>query len=1118
MSTKLMLTEFVVTNKFVPLNSKQEEKTILISTSPIPQEKITFKGKKKKFAEQEIILEKEEKEEFEKIKNSFQDPWIDLWNKKPEPKKEEQKEIVLIKENSNISTPKKNPLKWMKDEHVTNCYQCHLEFTVFNRRHHCRICGQIFCWNCSNYFIDGEKWNHTGQIRVCSFCFKITDKTNTKKAKASLKQIQGIISNLGEHYKDSPQLLHIEKDDEHVVSTPYEENLRTSLNTIQILDEKTSKHFMRIMEQHDSSNAKRLFDLAQIIVNSLSLLNKNSDITSYITIKKGMEDEIIQGVGISSKVTHRKMKKEFENAKILLLSCPIEFTRSESQIVHMENLIKQEESFLRILVDKIIEKKPNIIVCEHHIARTAQDFLFKENITLIINVKDKILQKISNATSCPIYDSIDKIKSLKEGGKVYIKEGLIVFKGLRGMESTIFLKNADPNLKKLLTFCVYSVYHLKLESQFFIDQQAVLKNYIEPERLISISPNCVIPEPTHPITKIGDLSNNWKKNPNLFDIFKHQSIISIFTKLTKGEKANHLLFNPEIIIIAFYSENDRSLGTYLEVKCFDPKNLESVLKIVRAYTHDRHRITVSVEQSNSSFETNDIMMWSCCKKCKCKTTPQKMSLESYKMSFGKFLETTFYNESLVLKNGDCEHSIYQDHIRHFSKKDIVVKFEYQRVEIHELAPPTVECKFDEKQRQIYFNCLHEGLIESCINKGYYKSVIEKAKNVSSIKEMNDFMVYNHHLVKESNESKNNIQILLESDSEGRIHLDWRERKEIEVLKYQPLLLGRNQLNTLLNEEEPLSIISYTLESNDYPDYFLLKNKTPKEIESIMNFNEKYHYKYTLKDDIQCTAYYAKQFAALRQQVLGGDDDFIISLSRTKGFNCSGGKSGSIFMKSWDERFIMKQISRTELNSFLDNGIAFFDYYSKVLFQKLPSLLVKIFGVYRITFTQKGKQVKYDVIIMENLFYSKNITKTFDLKGSERNRYQKDSSSVLLDENLLEIFFSGDPLLTKEPSKALLTMTLFNDTLFLVKQHIMDYSLLVGINPETHELIVGIIDYFRQYTWDKSLETWYKSATLIGNKNQIPTIIPPKSYATRFKEAMNRFFVLSPDKYTGLMKI
>lgn len=37
--------------------------------------------------------------------------------------------------------------------------------------------------------------------------------------------------------------------------------------------------------------------------------------------------------------------------------------------------------------------------------------------------------------------------------------------------------------------------------------------------------------------------------------------------------------------------------------------------------------------------------------------------------------------------------------------------------------------------------------------------------------------------------------------------------------------------------------------------------------------------------------------------------------------------------------------------------------------------------------------------------------------------------------------------------------------------VMDCSLLVGVDKEKHKLVLGIIDFMRQYTWDEHLETW-----------------------------------------------
>ncbi|KAJ8543044.1 hypothetical protein K7X08_005567 [Anisodus acutangulus] len=94
------------------------------------------------------------------------------------------------------------------------------------------------------------------------------------------------------------------------------------------------------------------------------------------------------------------------------------------------------------------------------------------------------------------------------------------------------------------------------------------------------------------------------------------------------------------------------------------------------------------------------------------------------------------------------------------------------------------------------------------------------------------------------------------------------------------------------------------------------------------------------------------------------------------------------------------------------------------------------------------------------------------------------------------------------AKRLLQRAVWNDTSFLASIDVMDYSLLVGVDEEKHELVLGIIDFMRQYTWDKHLETWVKTSGILGgSKTASPTVISPKQYKTRFRKAMSTYFLV-----------
>ena len=88
-------------------------------------------------------------------------------------------------------------------------------------------------------------------------------------------------------------------------------------------------------------------------------------------------------------------------------------------------------------------------------------------------------------------------------------------------------------------------------------------------------------------------------------------------------------------------------------------------------------------------------------------------------------------------------------------------------------------------------------------------------------------------------------------------------------------------------------------------------------------------------------------------------------------------------------------------------------------------------------------------------------------------------------------------------------------MFLQSVDVMDYSLLVGVDDERKELVLGIIDFMRQYTWEKQLETLVKAAGIFsGPKNASPSIISPKQYKKRFRKAMTAYFLTVPDHWSS----
>lgn len=271
-----------------------------------------------------------------------------------------------------------------------------------------------------------------------------------------------------------------------------------------------------------------------------------------------------------------------------------------------------------------------------------------------------------------------------------------------------------------------------------------------------------------------------------------------------------------------------------------------------------------------------------------------------------------------------------------------------------------------------------------------------------------------------------------------------------------------------------------------------------------------HLKYSFKDGasvMTCRIFYAEQFDALRKKC-GVAERIVESLSRCLKWDSKGGKTKSVFLKTLDDRLVLKSLSPVESSAFLRFAPGYFSIMAEALFHDLPSVIAKMVGFFQVLIKNPttGVDIRLDLLVTENLFYDRSPTRIFDLKGSMRNRKIQstgEQNEVLLDENMVEYIYES-PLFAREHSKKLLRASVWNDTLFLARQNVMDYSLMVAVDEDRKELVVGIIDCIRTYTWDKKLESWIKDRGFAGGGRNRPTVTSPKEYKNRFREAMARF--------------
>ncbi|GAB7366726.1 hypothetical protein MBLNU230_g0683t1 [Neophaeotheca triangularis] len=344
---------------------------------------------------------------------------------------------------------------------------------------------------------------------------------------------------------------------------------------------------------------------------------------------------------------------------------------------------------------------------------------------------------------------------------------------------------------------------------------------------------------------------------------------------------------------------------------------------------------------------------------------------------------------------------------------------------------------------------------------------------------------------------------------------------------------------IVREDEPSSVIALCLSSSDYltkvrefrshpnkhtrtksangnhaaPTTTFAEGEQQKAIEASLLSDTGTHMKYSFAHGqvkATCKIFYAESFDALRRRC-GVADRFVESLSRCLKWDSKGGKTKSIFLRTLDNRFVIKSLQEVELKAFTKFAPDYFAFMSYTLFHGVPSVIAKMFGLFQVIIKNPvtGVDFSYYLLVMENLFYERNPHRRFDLKGSMRNRKIESTGQpdeVLLDENLVETIFES-PLFVREHARKLLQASVWNDTLFLSKQNVMDYSLMAGFDDDRKELVVGIIDCIRTYTWDKKLESWIKDR----GKNK-PTITSPRDYRNRFRFSIMQYALVSPSAW------
>ena len=156
---------------------------------------------------------------------------------------------------------------------------------------------------------------------------------------------------------------------------------------------------------------------------------KEIDIKRYAKIEKipggeVTDSRVMDGVMFNKDVTHARMRRRIENPRVILLDCPLEYKKGESQMDleltsegDFNKILELEEQAIEKMCEDIIRLKPDIVLTEKGVSDLAQHYLCKAGITAIRRLRKTDNNRIARVTGATICNRTEEVQESDIGTK-----------------------------------------------------------------------------------------------------------------------------------------------------------------------------------------------------------------------------------------------------------------------------------------------------------------------------------------------------------------------------------------------------------------------------------------------------------------------------------------------------------------------------------------------------------------------------------------------------------------------------------------------------------------------------------------------------------------------------
>ncbi|KAN0126068.1 T-complex protein 1 [Lactarius tabidus] len=146
------------------------------------------------------------------------------------------------------------------------------------------------------------------------------------------------------------------------------------------------------------------------------------DIKRYARVEKvpggEIEDSrVLSGVMLNKDIVHPQMRRRIHNPRIVLLDCPLEYKKGESQTnieiskdTDFARINQIEEEQVKAMVDRILEFQPDLVITEKGISDYAQYFFAKAKVSALRRVRKSDNNRIARAVGGTIVNRVEDLR------------------------------------------------------------------------------------------------------------------------------------------------------------------------------------------------------------------------------------------------------------------------------------------------------------------------------------------------------------------------------------------------------------------------------------------------------------------------------------------------------------------------------------------------------------------------------------------------------------------------------------------------------------------------------------------------------------------------------------